>query len=357
MLINGRMCVRLLTGVLCLILLLTLLGRVVLLLAPMLPEEWALMYGAEDVATTYRRAHLLAVERKLSVPLFLYTMPHRALSVSPDLRYASYSDERYQMRLFDLRRWLSFPIDRSPLIGAWSSTGQFLYKEEVAEDGIFSTVYRLDMRQSASSNSPQPTSLFQFDHAIVNDLAWSPYGQRIAYSLRYQTEQSANVRVEDSDIYVRHISGGIVTNLSHTTIAFDALPVWSPDGSQLAFFTAEYNNFISLVDADGENLRRRALAAGVVSHLIWSPDRRYLAFLTLNTLTFSSGIYLLAVEGESPAVELLPYASVEGGLAWSADSRELAYVSLQDGDVWAINVHTRQQRRLTQHPGEKSVVR
>lgn len=60
------------------------------------------------------------------------------------------------------------------------------------------------------------------------------------------------------------------------------LPVWSPDGSTIAFRSGRSGSpQVHLMDADGANLRQLTFGAGLeVTDLLWLPDGKRLALLT-----------------------------------------------------------------------------
>lgn len=73
--------------------------------------------------------------------------------------------------------------------------------------------------------------------------AISPNGTTIAFSY-------------NSDIYVVPVSGGRATRLT-THSAYDAKPVWSHDGSKIAFSSNRHGNFdVFVMSATGENVKR-----------------------------------------------------------------------------------------------------
>jgi Tol biopolymer transport system component len=127
------------------------------------------------------------------------------------------------------------------------------------------------------------------------------------------------------DIFVRNADGTSLRNLTNTPGVNERAPVWSPDGSQIAFVPFETTEIF--VMAIGS--RPRLVAGGLenVRGVRWSPDGRRLLFLKqasgssvaeLTTYTFATK--QLRVLARDP-----PIAGSLSGYAWSPTGARVAY--------------------------------
>lgn len=120
--------------------------------------------------------------------------------------------------------------------------------------------------------------------------------------------------------------------------ADDRSPVWSPDGTMLAFGEGWFgNDGLYVVTADGADRRRLADQGRDPA---WSPDGAELAFVG------ADGLYVIGVGGE----KLRQLAGAEGSSpAWSPDGTRLAFVGA-DG-LYVIRVEGGELRHIRDHPG------
>src|SRR6185437_8610642 len=119
----------------------------------------------------------------------------------------------------------------------------------------------------------------------------------------------------------------------------DAAPVWSPDGTKIAFSSRAGGHWqIYTVRANGGS--RRALTSGGLDSIdvAWSPNGRQLAF---SRLTDGVGkIYVVGADGAG-AHELTPDTGDDDYWAvWSPDGKRIAFDrtgSSAFGDIWVMN--------------------
>jgi TolB protein len=96
---------------------------------------------------------------------------------------------------------------------------------------------------------------------------WSPDGSQVAFAANDDG---------DFDIYVMDSDGGNRRRLTDNDVA-DYVPRWSPDGSTIAFDSGLPGNDhweVYVINVDGTNLRRvtNTLAPATAINPVWRPD-------------------------------------------------------------------------------------
>lgn len=152
----------------------------------------------------------------------------------------------------------------------------------------------------------------------LEDASWSPSGSQIAYDV---SSLEQNRIWGPRGIYVVRPNG---TGRRRLTRGPDENPLWSPDGSRIAFVRSPWpqawkNAYLYVMNANGSGLHRVSPRKLDVSDFAWSPDGRKLAYDTLD----NGGIYVVSSRGGFTfAVTTDRFA---GGPSWSPNGREIAY--------------------------------
>ncbi len=149
---------------------------------------------------------------------------------------------------------------------------------------------------------------------------WSPDGARVAFSKRDERDRS--------DIYAMDADGTQRRNLTQHPES-DTSPVWSPDGSQIAFVSTRHDGHskdVFAMNADGTNVRNLTRLPTLDMQPDWSPDGTRIAFTSVRD-RFAGGdavaeIYTMEPDG-SDQRRLTHHNANDSGPAWSPDGREI----------------------------------
>jgi eukaryotic-like serine/threonine-protein kinase len=151
-------------------------------------------------------------------------------------------------------------------------------------------------------------------------------------SLSPAADRLAAVRLDGSaDIWMTDLKRGVFTRLTFEQ-GLEDYPVWSPDGSQIAY-SRQSGNSILVRASDGSGEPRPLLEAdSPVFPMDWSPDGRALLYETSST-----DIMVLPLEADGTAKgKGLPFVATRFGEAqasFSPDGRWVVYVSAETGET------------------------
>jgi Tol biopolymer transport system component len=157
------------------------------------------------------------------------------------------------------------------------------------------------------------------------------------------------------------------------------VPVWSPDGTRIAFRLDGEERGIYVMDRDGGDLTRFADGDGNVrysewleiSHLSWSPDGARIAFITSHVSPFYTPTngHLVVLDLATGGISNIGGGEAEtpasGSLAWSPDGSRIAFartlgLGLGTGvagldrissDIFVINADGTNERQLNAGDG------
>jgi dipeptidyl aminopeptidase/acylaminoacyl peptidase len=146
-------------------------------------------------------------------------------------------------------------------------------------------------------------------------LSISPDGSRVAF------EKTVH---HDTTLWIQaiHARSAIRLTAGNGKSAYDEFePVWSPDGTRIAFFSdarSKEHPALYTADANGRNVHRLNALGGLPQSLQWSPDGRSLAFLYI-------------VKPHRKAGALAPGARQVGVIGSVIDEQQLAIVDARSG--------------------------
>jgi Tol biopolymer transport system component len=154
----------------------------------------------------------------------------------------------------------------------------------------------------------------------------------------------------------------------------DETPDWSPDGSELVFVRwTPQSEQIFAASADGSNVRALTpvdsnptgladATAGRDEHPVYSPDGTKVAFVHIsgdeqNSVRKHADVWVMGADGGSPSdvTQLPDYAGEVDGVEWSPNGKQLVYsvfndtpgASFHGGALFTIDVDGTHSHRLT----------
>ncbi len=157
------------------------------------------------------------------------------------------------------------------------------------------------------------------ERAMIDNVRLSPDDRQVAIDI------GDVVR----NIWLVDLSSGLRRRLTYTA-GTDMIPVWSPDGSRIAFSSSRDNRAfdIYVTNADGSGGEKRLITSNVRKVASdWSPDARHLVF---NHREPSSDVWMLP-SGGGPARAFVETAADEYSAQFSPDGRWIAYNSHETG--------------------------
>jgi serine/threonine-protein kinase len=204
------------------------------------------------------------------------------------------------------------PVLENSIMASLSKTGTLMYAEGsflgregvewVSRDGVATPV------DSAWSGN--------FSHVSI-----SPDGKWIAVDHSEPEEQS---------IWVYPVSGGAPSRVTFSG-KINMRPVWSPDGSRVAWVTiVDSVATINVKRADGIGTTSKLIATSTSWEAEWSPDAQWIVYRGSGRQD-PDDIYAVRVQGDTTPVPIATTKHYERGATVSPDGRYVAYVSSESG--------------------------
>jgi Tol biopolymer transport system component len=163
------------------------------------------------------------------------------------------------------------------------------------------------------------------DPAAYYDQRISADGQRVAVSLFDPSARTI-------DIWIYEVARGLRTRFTFDP-AYERFPIWSPDGSRVAFASTrkgQYDLFVK--PASGAGTEELLVTTGRNLYPTdWSADGRYLLYWSSGDPKTGFDLWMLPMAGERKPVSFLQTTYNESDGHFSPDGKWIAYVSNESG--------------------------
>jgi TolB protein len=173
---------------------------------------------------------------------------------------------------------------------------------------------------------------------------WSPDGSKIAFASFDCCPAGANY-----DIWVMNADGSSQTNITNNP-AEDILPSWQPGGSKIAFQTNRDGDVeIYTMNPDGTGLTNVSNSAVSFDFdADWSPDGSRIVFAS-NRETIGFGVDIYVMDADGSGVGRLTTTRDDSMPAWSPDGSKIAFRSRRDfnDEIYTMNADGSGATRLT----------
>jgi len=303
-----------------------------------------------------RRYHLLVITLVLAIVLMLLS------GYDPRPRSACTNSDKLVVR--SARQWLL--IGTSPQVEVVCADGsgvvaQILIPElanarsfDLSPDGhrivlSYRTRFGTTILSIVNSDGSGSQQIVE-DEQLIDDLDWSPDGEKILLTAAFN--KGYGIYIIDLVCLEKDIDcASSVTYLGH---GFS--PVWSSNGEKIAFTVSDSHSIYSM-NADGTNRINLTHSERPDWQLTWSPDDSQIAFFSLRDPV---GIYIMNADGTDPV-----FLTEGSEPKWSRDGEYIAFTSARDSSgqnlwlegprvnsVYAIRVDGSETIKLTFHEAE-----
>ena len=170
---------------------------------------------------------------------------------------------------------------------------------------------------------------------------WSPDGRTIAFSISQRIEGQEGQKDQDTwNIGMVSSDGLGKIFIPILEAAHDLFPVWSPDGTRLAFGKVQDLQEMDLIISSAFGVGKQTAITdwdGEEQVPAWSPDGRYLAFHANRSGNID--LWVIDLQGIEAPRQMTFDNAEDGQPSWSPSGRRLAFASNRDGkfDIWVVD--------------------
>jgi Tol biopolymer transport system component len=189
-------------------------------------------------------------------------------------------------------------------------------------------------------------------NGIDSNPVWSPDGSKVAFQSN---------RDGDFEIFIMNPDGSDEQQITNND-SDDYQPTWSPDGQKLAFSSGpvggaantEFSRLIYVIDLDGGNLRQITPDAANIQDFYprWSPDGEWIVFSSNRAVKGATDSYLYLIRPNGDDLQRLGEGENDIQPSWSPDGRFIVFASERDDNfnIYVHDLETGVQERLTDDP-------
>src|SRR3954469_3878810 len=177
--------------------------------------------------------------------------------------------------------------------------------------------------------------------------SWSPDARAVAYSSWRKVATGGAI-----DIYISRIFQGILENPTKGHSETNMQPVFSPDGTRIAFTSNRYDNNLEIyvMNVDGSGLRRLTNHPAADAVPTWAPNGAQIAFTSDRSGT--AQIYIMSATDGSNLRKISSETTAESA-TWSPTGGQIAFAARTGAgyDVKVFDLSTGETRPLTYGEG------
>jgi TolB protein len=176
--------------------------------------------------------------------------------------------------------------------------------------------------------------------SLIGTADWSTANQQLVFG----AEHAGRV-----DLFYLDFETQELLNLTEDTPYGGQDPVWSPNGSRIAYVCSPHKPEICLIDADGSNFHQVTEHPSIDLNVTWSPEGDQIAYQT--SRSGLSGIYVVDLSNYEET-DLTGGKSQFASPSWSPDGERITCHSDQDGTMSIFTIDVDSSEKVNRTPEE-----